>query len=205
MWLHFVLSGVAALSASPGMARVDSLLVSNGLVKNRAAAKRALAAGVVTTNCGAVITKASKTLACDARLIMAPSSTAGPTGESGGGGGSMSSGAGSSSGVSDAVTSTLDNSMSSGAGSSSSVSEALTSALDSSELLAPSVEAFAKPERPQTAAARSALRGGAARAARLANQLEEVKPMTQSEILRKGGGRHHPAKHFSKKNKRGTA
>jgi ribosomal 50S subunit-recycling heat shock protein len=194
LWLHFILSGVAALSVSPGKARVDSLLVSNGLANTRVAAKKLLAAGVVTTNCGAVITKASKMLACDARLTILEPATADeltavsagvPTAGSDGSGGGSSLGSG--------------------------VSEALTSGAapdddTSIDLLATSVEAYvAKPERPQTAAARSALRGGAARASRLANHLEVANPATASEKLRTGGGRHHAAKRYSKKNKRGTA
>ena len=178
-----------------GMMRVDALLVTSGLVSNRAKAKQLLQQGVVTTRCGSVVTKASKLLSADAKLTIITTA------------GEESSTTTTTSTATSTATSRSDGGDNSDLqGSSSSSSSSITN--EPSMMNAPIkdlVTSFIpKPNRTETAAARSAFRGAAARAAHKSSD-DFISEPTTSQKLRTGGGRHHPAKRYSKKNKRGTA
>ena len=169
--------------APQGMVRVDALLVSSGLVSNRATAKKLLEQGLVTTKSGKVVKKASKMLSEDATLHVNE-----PAPE-------------------EAVdASSIDDSDSKGSDSKGigvgSLQADYSALLD--ELGRDATTFVPKPSRPQTSAARTALRQAGVRAAR-GPDVEEALPAVAKPSLRKGTGNHHAARRFSKKNKRGTA
>ena len=191
-WLACMLC--VASGCTPGtMMRVDALLVARGLFGSRAAAKAAVARGVVATKSGKTVKKASATIAADARLVILESSED----------------AGMHADAPSEIAAELapQAQMSSEASSSSSC-----------ELTEAGLAVLLNAENVETASRRptSAARAAARRNKRNAGKLSHAREMHGVDLTNANGlqgrgkasassGEARSHKHYSKKNKRGTA